>query len=171
MTTRPLTPDLAATVAQNLRPRDLAETLATLPADLSVTEWARSLSKNPNGSAWAALAPDGTPVAMGGVYLSHPAMPHLATSWAVGTQRKYEVGAHIYMAAARLHKEYIAKGVLKFQCMCLNVEEYEESSEWLQRLGYHLEGKLAGHGRGGETFWLWGCRAANAVPAQVTNAR
>lgn len=148
-----LTPELAGRVAATLRTRDRAEVLALLPKRLSLVDWAAALFEPVDRALWAVLADDGEPVAMGGISRS-PDLPHLATTWAVGTNRKLEAGADIFRCARRLHEEWALKGVMRFQCLCLDTPE--ESSEWLERLGYTREGLLPGLGHGGETFLMWG---------------
>lgn len=148
-----LTPTLAGHIAARLRARDRAEVLALLPKRLDLVQWATSLFDPADRALWAACAADGEPVAMGGIH-RHADLPHLATTWAVGTDRKLEAGADIFRCARRLHEEWSQKGVMRFQCLCLDTPE--ESSEWLERLGYTREGLMPGLGHQGETFLMWG---------------
>lgn len=147
--------ELATQVAANLRHRDLIEVLAcvpwAIPDDEGLAWWLESVLAG--GESWAALASDSVPVAMGG--LRHlPERPDLALSWCVGTDRKLEAGATIYLHALKIHDEWRRRGVRRIQCSCLDTPE--ESSEWLERLGYVREGVMRSAGRNGENFVLWG---------------
>jgi hypothetical protein len=154
----PLTLELAEAVARNLSPRDRAEVLALRPEsgddDLDLEVWAGDVMRTPEHlrTAWAVMLGD-EPVAMGGI-VRHPGLPHLATSWFVGTARKLEAGVAVMRGAIDGHAIWQDRGVRKFQCMCLDSPEL--SSRWLVRLGYAIEGIYPQFGRNGETFKVWG---------------
>jgi hypothetical protein len=103
-----LTPDLAQAIAFSLSERDLTEVLALQPRgqdiESEIEAWAREIFMVPDHlrTAWAASV-DGDPVAMGGV-VRHPYMPHLATTWAVGTDRKMDGAVQIMKAAIQAHR-------------------------------------------------------------------
>lgn len=149
-----LTRSLALDVAQRLRARDRVEVLALMPAGLADDDalmlWVGHILSG--GVSWAAVV-DGVPVAMGGLR-ELEGRPDVAHSWCVGTDRKLEAGAIIFRHAARMHEAWEARGVRRFQCSCL--DSPEESSAWLERLGYEREGRLRALGRGGEDFIIWG---------------
>lgn len=153
-----LTPELAQAVAANLSPRDRIEVLALQPEasddDTALDVWADAILRVPEDlrTAWAVTL-DGEPVVMGGV-VRHPHLTHLATTWAVGTERKLETGVQIMRAALNAHRTWQERGVRKFQCSCLDSPEL--SSRWLVRLGYAIEGIFPDLGRNGETFKVWG---------------
>lgn len=153
-----LTKELAQIVAFSLSPRDRIEVLALQPEasddDAALDAWADAILNVPEDlrTAWAVHL-DGVPVVMGGV-VRHPYLTHLATTWAVGTERKLEAGVQIMRAAITAHRAWEDRGVTKFQCSCLDSPEL--SSQWLVRLGYVIEGVFPGMGRNGETFKVWG---------------
>lgn len=154
----PLTEELAQAIALGLSQRDRTEVLAMQPdtcsEDLALEVWADQILRVPDNlrSAWAVLL-GGDPVVMGGV-VRHPHLPHLATTWCVGSDRKMDAGVQIMRAAVEAHQAWEQRGVRKFQCLCL--ESPELSSRWLERLGYELEGTYRHFGRNGETFKVWG---------------
>lgn len=153
-----LTHDLAAEVARGLSSRDRTEVLALQPEastdEMALEVWADAILRVPEElrTAWAVTI-KGKPVVMGGV-VRHPHLPHLATTWAVGTERKFEAGVQIMRAALNAHRTWQKRGVRKFQCTCLDSPEL--SSHWLVRLGYIIEGIFPDLGRNGETFKVWG---------------
>ncbi len=148
-----LNPEIAGRITANLRDRDRREVECVLPAGRDLVTWAASLFDAPAADQWAAIDAEGVPVAMGGVS-PVPGFEHLANSWAVGTDRKLLAGVEIFRQALRLHTEWQRRGVRRFQCTCLDTPE--ESSAWLERLGYQREGVLRGLGKNGEDFIMWG---------------
>jgi len=163
MTCVPLTLPIAETIASNLSRRDRVEVLALRPDTgddaLDLDVWASDVMNTPEhlATAWAVLV-GSNPVAMGGI-VRHPALPHLATSWLVGTPKKLDGGVSIMRIAVESHKQWQERGVKKFQCMCLDSPEL--SSRWLVRLGYSIEGIYPQFGRNGETFKIWGRNHGN----------
>lgn len=149
-----LTRPLALRVAAFLRPRDRVEVLACVPAGLSDAEgllwWVDHITAG--GEAWVAMVDD-EPVAMGGIR-GIDGRPDLACTWCVGTGRKLEAGAAIFRHALRIHARWHEIGVERFQCSCL--DSPEESSAWLERLGYVREGVLRHIGKNRENFIIWG---------------
>lgn len=147
----PLTIDAARHIARNLRPRDRQEVLCSLPDDMTLDAWVDAMMANQDADRWMVCA-GVEPVAMCGVTPSP--LRHVATSWAVGTDRKLEAGASLMRTAIEGHRIWEARGIRRFSCLCLDTPE--ESSAWLERLGYQREGVLRGMGRGGENFIQWG---------------
>lgn len=167
----PLTLELAEQIARNLSPRDRAEVLAYVwprpgqSEDMAILEWAREQvaeTKFVHAQAWAIVsAKHGEAVAMGGIKTDPGMMKTwLASTWCVGTPERTSVvqaGIAVFRQAKLMHREWAAKPfpVRKSICMCLD-SPGGPPSEWLERLGYSLEGILASHGCHGETFKLWG---------------
>lgn len=151
-----LTPALAGLIIATLCDRDRRELEALLPPGKDLGWWRDCLFQNTEAESWAAFAEDGTPVCMGGI--TRGSLPHLAQTWAVGTDRKHEAGVAIFRQASRLHQSWIeSRGIRKFQCSCLAEDlDCEGGSVWLERLGYVEEGFLRCQGLHGEDFRLWG---------------
>jgi hypothetical protein len=147
----PLTIDAARHIAHNLRPRDREEVLCSLPDGMSLDDWVDLMMANKDADKWMVLV-GGDPVAMCGVTPS--ALKHLASTWAVGTDRKLEGGAELMKTAIEAHRVWSGLGIRRFSCLCLDTPE--ESSAWLERLGYQREGVLRGFGREGQDFLQWG---------------
>lgn len=171
----PLTEALAIEIALNLSPRDRAEVLAVIAPRLgqseaeALTEWAKKRATGVgfvNDKSWAVvfLEPSGLErgVAMGGIF-ENPSMmePWLANTWCVGTSERVSVTAAGVTCfrqaryAMRCWREMPGHSGCKFVCICLDAEG-GPSSDWLECLGFSLEGILVQHGRHGETFKIWG---------------
>ena len=153
---RTLTPALAGIIIANLCGRDRRELDALLPPGRDLEWWKDCLFSNTDAESWAAFSEDDMPVAMGGI--TRGGLPHLAQTWAVGTDRKTEAGVAIFRQASRLHQSWIeSRGTRKFQCSCLAEDlDGNGGSVWLERLGYTEEGFLRSQGLNGEDFRLWG---------------
>lgn len=150
----PLTRAQARHIAHRLSDRDREEVLCVLPDHLTLDAWVDEVMANPVGERWVAVAPDGEPVAMGGITPS--GCQHAATSWAVGTDRKAEAGSLIMLTAMHAHRRWVDRGVRRFACTCLAGPASDTGSAWLERLGYVREGLARGLGREGQDFIMWG---------------
>lgn len=143
----PLTRLDAEEISRHLRKQDLREINAVTRFP-SIDQWARAVHERSQVSACVRDAAG--PAAMGGAVISPQG--HMASSWFVATPRIAEprLAAQAHLMALRLHRELEGRGVVRSMAWVL--ESYKSSCRWLERLGYHREGRHPWWGIDGETF-------------------
>lgn len=138
-------------VATNMSNRDKSELLA-MRDDNDIIAWAKDIVDrlDENSVGYCALVND-VPVAVFGMTKINNWM---CLAWAVGTDDRWKAGKEIYRECVQLVKRWFDDGYTKMQCYCL--DSPTGGSEWLERMGWVMDGKIPYMGKDGEDFRLWG---------------
>lgn len=136
-------------VSTHMREDDFNEVMA-LRWDDSPYSFAAEHMRLP-GPKYAALADDGTPVAIGGI-ASH--QPGIGQAWLVCTDRVDECSVEIALADKEGIELFMATpGCHRIHAYSLAT--HTRAHRWMEMLGMHEEARLAKYGKRGEDFILF----------------
>jgi len=143
----PLTLEHARHIADNMAPDDLAEILETHWLD-TIDGFAEKCTEV---GGFVALADDGEPVAMAGIY---PIYPGVATAWLVGTARLPERRLEISRTARRWVRMALDGGGYH-RIHAFADSRHVRTHPWLEAIGLRQETRLAKWGKSGVDFILF----------------